>query len=87
MIQVLADACVARRNAASWLHARLCVMSSYMRDYAQRVQVCADVVVKTLSLDAANNCLQREYITDITHSPHFGNAAFALLFHVFNGSI
>ena len=47
MIQMLADACVARRNATSWLQARLCVMSSYMRDYAQRVRECADVVVKT----------------------------------------
>ena len=62
MIQMLADACVARRNATSWLQARLCVMSLYLRDYAQRVRACADVVEKNLSLDAANNSSQREYV-------------------------
>ena len=60
MIPRAADACAARRNAASWLQARLCVMSSYMRDYAQRVRACADAVGKSLSLGAANNSLQRE---------------------------
>ena len=63
-IQMVADACVARRNATSWLQARLCAMSSYLRDYAQRVRACADAVEKTLSLDVLNNFSQREYIAD-----------------------
>ena len=60
-IQVAADACAARQNASSCVHARLCMMSLYMRDYAQRVRASADVVGKTLSLVVSNNSLQREY--------------------------
>ena len=54
-IQVAADACAARQNASSCVQARLCMMSLYMRDYAQRVRASADVVGKTLSLGAANS--------------------------------
>ena len=60
-IQVAADACAARQNASSCVQARLCMMSLYMRDYAQRVRASADVVGKTLPLVVLNNSLQREY--------------------------
>ena len=52
-IQVAADACAARQNAASWFQERLCMMSMYLRDYAQRVRASADVVGKSLSLTLA----------------------------------
>ena len=61
-IQVAADACAARQNAASWSQARLCVMSLYFRDCAQRVRACMDAMRRTLSLVLVNNSSQRELI-------------------------
>ena len=55
---------MASRNAACLSQARWCVDAGHLVDCVQCVGARGGAVGKSLSLEVANNCLQREYIVE-----------------------